>query len=146
MNRRELRTFIKTGVNLMEPTIEFGSGLIDDFNSSRSHTYPSVWMNIKSVRGVNPVAGAPIDDWEIELIVAQKDALDSNPEDYEDIIDNCDEIAQKLMYNYNKIVSGYKLVTLSNRTRDPFVKKYADCLTGVTLSFTMNVPDQTNLC
>ena len=146
MNRRELRTFIKTGANLMEPSIEFGSGLVDDFNSFRSHAYPSVWMNIKSVTGSNPVASAPVDDWEIELIIAQKDALDSNPEDYEEIIDNCDEIAQKLMYNYNKIVSGYKLVTLSNRTREPFVKKYADCITGVTLSFTMNVPDQTNLC
>ena len=146
MNRKQVRTFTRTAVNAMTPAVEFGSGEISDFNSLRSHKYPSVWMALSSVSGSNSKAAAPVDDWDIELIIAQKDALDSDPEQYEDIIDHCDEIAQKLMYNYNKIVSGYKLVTLSNRKREPFVKKYADCLTGVKLMFTMNIPDQTNVC
>ena len=146
MKRKDIRTFIKNGVEAMIPSVEFGSGLITDFNSIRSHTYPSVWMALGIVNGTNPSAGAPNDEWEIELIVAQKDTLDSDHEVYEQIIDSCDEIAQKLMYKYNKIVDGYKLVTLSSRKREPFVKRYADCLTGVTLSFTMTIPDRTNVC
>lgn len=146
MTRAEVREFIKTGVDLITPPVEFGSGEINDFNSDRSHKYPSVWFPISPMSGDNAQAGAPVDDWDITLIVAQKDAMDSNPEQYEDIIDHCDELAQKLMYNYNKIVSGYKLVTLSNRKREPFVKKYADCITGVELTFTIHAPDQTNLC
>lgn len=127
-------------------TAEFGSGLVTDFNSIRSHTYPSVWMALGVVGGTNPSFGAPNDEWEIELIIAKTDRMDSAPEEYEEIIDLCDEIAQKLMYEYNNTVAGYKLVTLSNRRREPFVKKYADCLSGVVLSFTMTIPDQTSIC
>ena len=128
------------------PTLEFGSGLITDFNAIRSHEYPAVWMNITPVSGTNSVYGAPLDVWDIELIIAQKDRMDSSPEEYEHIIDDCDEIAQKLMYNYNRQADGYKMVTLSDRNREPFVKKYADCLSGVVLSFKMTIPDQTNIC
>ena len=130
----------------MIPTLEFGSGLITDFNAIRSHEYPAVWMNIAPVSGSNAPYGAPLDVWEIELIIAQKDRMDSSPEEYEHIIDDCDEIAQKLMYNYNRLAAGYKMVSLSDRNREPFVKKYADCLSGVVLTFRMTIPDQTNIC
>lgn len=146
MTRAEVRNFIRDGVNLITPAIEFGSGDVPDFNSFRGHSYPSVWCNPISVSGSNPTSGAPQDEWKIELIIGKKDAQDSTPEDYEQLIDDCDEIAQKLTYNYNLIVSGYKLVTLTGREREPFIKKFADCISGVYLRFTINSPDQTNLC
>lgn len=147
MKRREIRSFIQSGVNDMN-SVEFGSGLITDFNSIRNHQYPAVWQNIKPV-SVN-IGGAgsssPLDTWDIELTIGQKDAMDSSPEQYEDLIDNCDEIAQKLTYKYRNIVGGYKIVTLEDFSRTPFVKKYADCITGVVLAFKMIVPDKTNVC
>jgi len=147
MTRTEVREFIEAGVNALTPAVEFGSGLLTDFNSIRSHQYPSVWQAVKPVTPVIPFnSGAPTDRWDIELTIAQKDAMDSAPEQYEHIIDDCDLIAQKLVYKYRNIVSGYKLVTMESFKREPFVKKHADCLSGVTLTFTLVAPDTTNVC
>ncbi len=145
MKREEVREFLKEGVNGIVPAPEFGSGLITDFNSIRSHEYPAVWQVVSPVGTVEGTS-APQDSWEIELIVAQKDRMDSSHDEYEHILDDCDLIAQKLIYKYRKIVDGYKLVTMESIRREPFVKKYADCLSGVMLTFTLNVPNQTNVC
>lgn len=146
MTRTEVRTFLKAGVDSLAPSTEFGSGLITDFNSERSHTYPSVWQNIKPVSPDLANNGAPLDTWDIELIIAQKDAMDSAPEQYESIIDASDLIAQKLTYLYRNVVDGYKQANLTTINRTPFVKKYADCLSGVTLTFKIVAPDKTNVC
>jgi hypothetical protein len=147
MTRREIREFIKTGVNDMLPSIEFGSGRLSEFASIRSHKYPSIWFLLGEVGGTNNPSGAPVDNWEIKLIIAQKDSADSKAEQYEEIIDACDEIAQKLIYKYNVTVEGYKLMRIENRNRVPFVKDNSpDCITGVELSFTIVTPDQTNVC
>jgi len=145
MKREEVREFLKEGVNGLVPAPEFGSGLITDFNSIRSHEYPAVWQVVSPVGTVEGTS-APQDSWEIELIVAQKDRIDSSHDEYEHILDDCDLVAQKLIYKYRKIVDGYKLVTMESIRREPFVKKYADCLSGVMLTFTLTVPNQTNVC
>ena len=146
MTRAEVRQFIEAGVNALTPSVEFGSGLITDFNSMRSHQYPSVWMNVTPVTPVIAYNVAPTDQWDIELIIAQKDAVDSSPEQYEHIIDDCDLIAQKLVYKYRNVISGYKMVTMEGFRRVPFVKKHADCISGVTLTFTLVAQDTTNVC
>jgi len=148
MKRSEIRAFLKAGVDaLTPPPPEFGSGLITDFNSNRSHTYPSVWQNVKPVDVDLPEPmNAPLDEWDIELIIAQKDALDSAHEVYEGIVDEADLIAQKLTYQYRNVTSGYKLIQISSIKREPFIKKYADCLTGVKLTFTITANDKTNVC
>lgn len=147
MTRQEVRAFIEEGVNLLNPVTEFGSGLLTDFNSSRVHQYPSVWQHILPVStSIQNSTGAPLDSWEITLTIAQKDAINSSPETYEDIIDCADFIAQKVTYAYRNVVSGYKLIAITGLKRTPFVKKNADCLTGVELSFTITVQDKTNVC
>lgn len=145
MNRSEVRAFLEAGVNELTPALEFGAGLITDFNSIRSHTYPSAWQVTASVN-VEAEFSAPIASWDIQLVIGQKDRMDSSPQEYEAILDECDTIAQKLIYQYRNIVSGYKLTTMNGITREPFVKKHADCLSGVILSFTLVSPDQTDVC
>jgi len=146
MTRKELRDFLEAGVNELVPAIEFGSGLVTDFNSIRSHQYPAVWQINAPMSSEHLPSGAPVDTWTVELIVAQIDQMGSSPTEYEHIIDDCDEIAQKLVYQYRNIVSGYKLVTMTGVGREPFVKKYADCLSGVLLTFQLITPDKTNVC
>jgi len=145
MKRSEIREFLREGVNALTPAPEFGSGLITDFNSIRSHQYPAVWQTIAPV---NPDIEfqAPVDSWEIILTIAQKDAMDSISETYEQIIDSCDEIGQKLIYQYRNVTAGYKLLTIEEIKREPFVKKYADCLTGIFLTFTIKAVDKTDVC
>jgi hypothetical protein len=85
------------------------------------------------------------------------DKSDSRQEDYEPIIDACDQIARKLIWQYNQILYGstgvstanqtaYKLISLDGVSREPFIKQHADCLTGVILSFTLIIPDTTDVC
>lgn len=144
MKRSSVRAFVKTGVDSITPTLEFGAGLVTDFNSIRSHDYPATWLVQEKVDSEELSKSAPQDAWPIKLIIGQKDSPDSKPGFYEDIVDTCDEIAQKLTYKYRAVVSGYKLITMTGISRQKFIKKYADCITGVELSFTINAPDQSD--
>ena len=145
MKRSEVRQFLEDGVNALTPAPVFGSGLITEFNSIRSHEYPVVWQTIAPVNS-EVQNQAPMDNWEILLTIAQKDRMDSVSTEYEQIIDQCDEIAQKLTYQYRNVTSGYKLINLEDLKREPFVKKHADCLTGVEFTFTIKAVDRTNVC
>lgn len=147
MTRTEVRAFLKAGVDALTPVLEFGSGLITDFNAKPDKTLPQVWQELGDVDGSNPPTQAPIDDWNIRLHIAiGHNQLDVSPADYEDYIDICDLVAQKLMHQYNAIVSGYKLVSLTNRSRTPFAKKHAHVMSGVILAFRINAPDKTDIC
>lgn len=148
MTRSELRTFLKNGVNAINPQMPFGSGRITEWNSNRNNEYPGVWW--ESISEDDPVELTPIqlpeDQWNIRLHIGKKDAQDSSPEQYEQIIDDCFTIAQKLVLQYNQVVSGSATSTITGISRTKFVKKHADVVTGVILSFTLSVPDKTNLC
>lgn len=147
MTRTEVRAFLKAGVDALDPVLEFGSGLITDFNAKPDKTLPQVWQELRPVEGTNPPTQAPIDEWDIRLHIAVGHMQqDVSTAEYEDIIDTCDLVAQKLMYQYNAIVSGYKLVSLKDRTRTPFAKKHAHVMSGVLLAFTINAPDKTDIC
>lgn len=146
MTRAEVRAFLKAGVDALTPVLEFGSGLITDFNIIPDKTLPQVWQETAPVGGTNPPNAVPLDDFEIRLHIAVMTSMDAAPEQYEPLIDECDLVAQKLMGQYNAIISGYKLVTISRRVRTPFVKKFAHCMVGVLLTFTLNAPDKTNVC
>lgn len=147
MTRDSVRAFLKAGVDALDPVLEFGSGLLTDFNAKPDKTLPQVWQELRPVGGTNPPNLVPIDSWDIRLHIAIGHMqLDVAPDVYEPTIDKCDLVAQKLMVQYNQIVSGYKLVTLTNRTRTPFTKKHVHVMSGVILSFTINAPDTTELC
>lgn len=146
MKRMEVKAFIKSGVDALTPSVRFNTGRVTEFNSQRSNDYPFIWLESIGNTGDFTTNQMPIDDWAPVIYIAKKDATDSSVEQYEEIIDQCDEIAQRLKYQLNQVVDGYKLVTLSGFTREPFVKKFADCLSGVIMSFTINSPDQTNVC
>lgn len=148
MKRSEVRSFVESGVNLLneEGTIlQFDNGRITEFNSSRSNEYPFAWMEPLNT-SPEIINSVPYDNWEVIIHIAQKDAPDSVQSQYESIVDSCDEIGQKLTKKFNDVVSGYKLVELLGVSRVPFYKKHADCLSGVILSLTIKAPDTTNLC
>lgn len=146
MKRRDVRAFVEQGINALSETAEFNSGKIDEFNSQPDKRYPFCWLDSIGVKSELTVNYLPIDDWDISILIVKQDSLGSAPEEYEEIVDQCDELAQQLIYQFNNQVSGYKLVTLKGISREPFIKKLADCTTGVNLKFTLNAPDTTNNC
>lgn len=146
MKRSEIRTLIQSAVDEVSGAYRFNSGRITEFNSNRSNEYPFVWLEPLQVATEITENQLPIDDWECIIHIAQKDAMDSKPEQYEAIVDECDYIAQKLLNKINNVVNGYKLLTLTGITRVPFIHKQADDTSGVILSFTINLPDTTNVC
>lgn len=145
MKRREVRLFLLDVINGAS-NAKFNSGRITEFNSARDNEYPFVWLESLSTDTTLSDNKLPIDDWNIVLHIAKKDAPDSQPQQYEEIVDQCDEIAQLLVYEVNNVTSGYELIQLSGLSREPFIKKHADCTSGIILSFTMNIPDTTNVC
>ncbi len=151
MKRSEIRTFVKEGVNALSPAITHGSGLYTFFNSNRAWEYPIAFHETIGSSGnvgvgLSDSTNMPLDGWNVKIWIAQLTKLDAVPDDYEPLIDQCDEIAQKLTYQFNQALESAKLVTLTGLDRTPFVKKNADILCGVILTFTINSPDKTNVC
>lgn len=146
MKRSEVRAFIEAGIEQLSPVIGFGSGRISEFNSDRSREYPFVWLESLSTGVTLTDSGLPFDDWNIALHIAKKDSADSIEIQYEPMIDDCDFIGQKLINFYNNEIEGYQKSTITGISRVPFVKRNADILTGIILSFTLSAPDVTNIC
>lgn len=147
MKRSEIRQFIRSGVESIAPKLDYSEGQLLDFNAQRSNVYPGVLLLLETTETDIPTSTtAPDDKWPIKLLIMQKDALDSIPEIYEGIVDQCDLIAQNLIYKYRNVILGYKLTTIESIKRTKFIKKYADCLTGIELTFDIKNQDVTNVC
>lgn len=149
MTRTEIRAFLQAGVTAVNPLIPFDSGRITEWNSNRSNEYPGVWwesITDDSVELIN--ANLPQTDWPIKLHIGKLDKADSSNTQYEQLVDECHYLAQQLVYQYNQIQSNtfYSSLAFTGIGRSPFVKKHADCVTGVILSFTLVDPDKTELC
>ena len=156
MKREEVRAFLKSGADAIQ--MHFDSGRLTEFNSQRGKGFPFGWVESLNVSTDFGGSGAAlIDEWAIKIHIAKLDSTDSTQSQYEAIVDECDQLARKLIWQYNIILQTatqisttnqdlYKLVTLSGMKRDPFIKKHADCLTGVILSFALTSPDKTDVC
>jgi len=156
MKREQVRAFLKAGADAL--TLNFDSGRITEFNKLADKGFPFEW--VESLRAATTLGGSGstlIDDWAVVIHIAKKDRTDSTQDEYEAIIDECDHIARQLIWQYNVILYGsasvstanqdlYKLITMSEINREPFIKKHADCLTGIILSFNLNTPDKTDVC
>jgi hypothetical protein len=143
MKRSEIREIIKAGVDSLTPVLQFWDGELSDWNAKRDNRYPGVLSILDSVESKYAQNMSPLDSWPIRLLVCKIDKMDSNPSDYESIVDSCDEIAQKLIYYYRDNALSYDITTAS---RKRFIKKHADCLTGVELTFTIQANDKTRVC
>lgn len=147
MKRSEVRTLIKSVVDSFSPATSFDSGLLTFFNSNRSNKYPYVFQEASSVSAdLTNVNLAPVNTWPIILHFADLDKMDSIPSQYEPIVDSMDELAAKFIVKLNEVISGYKTLTIEGIEREPFVKKHADILSGVILTFTIVEVDKTNYC
>lgn len=136
MKRSEIKEFIESGAQYFE--IPFSTGRISEFNSSRSNTYPFIFLETLQV-DTDLNFSIQTDNWVVRLHLASKDAPDSKMSQYEKLIDDADYLAQRLIRRYNDVLSNYDLVTLSAVSRTPFIKKHADCLTGVLLQFVLTI-------
>lgn len=146
MKRSEVRALIESAVSATSQSYRFNSGRITEFNSERSNEYPFLWLEPLQRTTEFNAFQMPFNNWACVIHIANKDAMDSSQEQYEALIDGCDEIAQKFIYHLNQTVSGFNLVTLSGVESVPFIHKQADDTSGVTLSFTLNIPDSTDVC
>jgi hypothetical protein len=150
MKRSEVRDFLEYGIIALTD-VTYGSGRISEFNSNRNRVYPMCWIEPLSVSTELSNGQLPYDNWSVRIRIVKKDAADSVETQYEALVDECDYMAQQLIHEYNTIVNEnetitFKKVTIDAITREPIIKKNADDVTGVLLSFTLRAPDTTNLC
>ena len=156
MKREDIRTFLKAGTDAI--AVYFDSGRLTEFNKLSDKGFPFAWLESLEVdTDFGGSGGMLIDNWRVSIHIAKLDKFDSRQDKYESIVDACDHIARKLIWQYNLILQSasqittanqdlYKLVTMSDIRREPFIKKHADVLTGVILSFNITSPDKTDVC
>lgn len=140
MTRAEIKEFIQSGAEYFN--LPFDTGRVSEFNSARSNTYPYIFLESPNVTTILN-RSIPTDSWTIRIHVAMKDAMDSKTSEYEALIDQADLQAQKLIKQYNDILTNFNLVTITGISRVQFIKQHADCLTGVILQFTLTSQDVT---
>ncbi len=148
MRRGDVRQFLYLGIDDLTD-VTYGSGRVSEFNSNRSREYPMAWIESLSRSVDMTPQGLPYDNWNVRIYIAKRDTADSIENQYEQLVDDCDEFAQKLIKFYNDVIDStitYKLIQLQGITSEPWIKQNADCLTGVILEFTLLTPDTTNLC
>lgn len=146
MTRAQVSTFLNDGVKLLGNEFGFGIGRITEFNSDQRREMPYVWVEEIQDAPEFVNVSMPFNNWQCTIHIAYKDQPDSIETQYEELVNKADFIGQKLQKYYNDIVNGSKLVTMTGLSRRPRRKKHAQCLTGVILTFTLNMPDSTNLC
>lgn len=146
MTRAQVSIFLYDGAKLLGNEFGFGIGRITEFNSNQQREMPYVW--VEEIQDAPEFANGiiPFNNWQCTIHVAYLDKADSIETQYEQLVNDADLITRKLLKYYNDIVDGSKLVTLNGSGVRPFRKKHAQCLTGVILTFTLNMPDKTNLC
>lgn len=143
MKRSEIRALLKAGVDSLTPVLQYWDGELQDWNAQRDNRYPGVLSILEEVDSKYKDNMAGLDTWPIKLLICKIDKMDSLPEVYESIVDDSDEIAQKLIYYYRNNSGAYDFATAK---RKRFIKKYADCLTGVELTFSLQLNDTTRVC
>lgn len=152
-----MRAFLKAGADAL--SLHFDSGRLTEFNKLPDKGFPFGWLeSLKTQTNFGGSGSSLIDEWEVKIHIAKADHIDSSHTQYERIIDECDHLARRLIWQYNVTLYGstliatadrdiYKTLMLDSVTREPFIKKYANppC-SGVILSFTLNAPDTTDVC
>lgn len=146
MKREEVRDLIGSAINALSEKVSFNSGRISEFNSERENEYPFAWLESLSRETSFNENQMPFDDWGCIMHFVKLDQPGSPPEDYEHLVDECDLLAKQFIYQLNQVVSGSNIITLSGLTSDPKIQKHADRTSGVILSFTLNIPDLTDVC
>lgn len=135
MKRSEIRAFLKAGVDALSPSIKFNAGRVSEFASETNKPFPYVWVDELQGTGA---AENPQENWEVSMLIAKLDKMDSLPAQYEALVDECDYIAQQLVIQYRNILTTSKKVSISDTPRVPFIKRNTpDVTTGVTLTFTI---------
>ena len=150
MKRSEVRDFLEYGIIALTD-VTYGSGRISEFNSNRNHVYPMAWIESLSVTSELTNGQLPYHNWNVKIHIVKKDTADSLESQYELIVDECDYMAQQLIHSYNTVINenrylSYSLVNILGITREPKIKKNADDVTGVILSFTLRAPNLTQIC
>lgn len=146
MTRKEINDFVAAAVMAINPQMSYDRGRISEWNSNRSNEYTSVWLETYGAEGDITEQALPIDSWALRIHVGKLDKPGSSPKEYESIVDESDEIAQKLVFQMNNIIAGYKLATISRFSRDPFIHRNADNVTGVLLTLTITDPATKSRC
>lgn len=142
MKRSEIRALLREGVDSLTPVLSYWDGELSDWNATRDNRYPGVLSILETTDSKYEDNMSPLDNWPVRMLICKIDKMDSLPDIYEGIIDDCDEVAQKLVYYYRQ---NFKY-DLKSAARKRFIKKYADCLTGIELTFTLTGNDRTVVC
>lgn len=144
MTRKEIYLFVKSGVDRLKVQHGFGRGRLSEFSSKVNTDYPFVWFETSEMTTDLIENSLPMDNWQINLHIAKLDREDSSHDEYESLIDDCDEVGQSLAFLYNSIVADSNLLRIESIQRTPFIKKIANSVTGVLLSFSLVGPDSTD--
>lgn len=144
MNHKSVRALMQDTALSTDKTVSFGYGRPTDFNAIPNKKYPFIWLDpLNATGGLTEGAYNYTKVYNIGLSFFDQDRVDSIQTQYAEILDNMNNLADKFLVRLN---NADNIVLLSSISQSPAIKVFADCLTGYTMTFTIQVPDQFNYC
>lgn len=126
------------------PDIKFGYGRQSDFNALTNKIYPFVWLDpVQATGGFTDGSESYSKTYQIALSFLDKDQADSSAPEYAKILDRMEAVADTFVILLNQAEVP---ILVSNASYAPAIKVFADCLTGVTLTLTIQTPDNFDYC
>lgn len=148
MSHRSVRLLIEAAAKSLSDDIQFGYGRRSDFNQSGEKSYPYVWLLPLTASQV--IGPTRTKTWSIVLVVINLDKSDSEHKEFDCILDEMDELADKIVIRiddwYRSTEDIVGTLSITNVNQVSIIKEDADIHTGWLITFQMTVSDDFEYC
>lgn len=147
-----LYNLLKSVSDNLEFDVEFQQGRASDLNIfSNNNKSVLIWLLPFSASGSFPNhANRLFRNFRIEMAFYQSDKIDSTNADYREILETTDKIALNYLLNINTQIATLDDVVddieITNISQLPLIKVTSHIVTGQSLVFNINLPDDFNYC
>ena len=147
MSHKGIRLLIEDTAKKLGDDIQFTYARSSDFNILRDKRYPFISLGMLSANASYAVDNSwnYSKTWSVTMAFYELDKEGSTQEEYALILDSTDVMVDTFIQKLNFFILN-DTITITAINQTPFIKDFADILTGHILTFQLQVPDNWNYC
>lgn len=142
MSHKSLRIALEKAALSIQDDVQYSYGRVSDLNQDGVDKF--LIINVSPLVANSSFADNEVNNfskaWNVEMVFAM---MDTDAERYyESILDRCDDYVDRFIMRLNLVDT----MVLTSINQTPFIKGYADVLTGYIVTFTATVTDDHDYC
>jgi hypothetical protein len=142
VSHKAVRALIQKVIAEVHDGVQYSYGLESDFNETKKKGFLMVHTDALTASITYAVDGTwnYSKGWSVTMLFCKYDTYNKSKADL--ILDATDEVIDLFVNRLNRTEG----VLLTSMSQDPFIRAYADILTGHTLAFTIILEDDFDYC